>query len=272
MQANATTPFRRQPEGSLELVEDEAIILVKAAPRRSQTFGETVCCAGLDRSGAWVRLYPVSFRQLEDAQRFRRWDHIRYRWARPKPTKDMRKESRRVDPHSIEILNTLRPANRNAVLTRSLVTSLEREREAGRSLALLSAEILDFWHQRHSDDELRRREFILTQLRAQGDLFASAPAVIPTRTCPYSFHYRFRDADRIHEGTCQDWETEQTYFARLRDQGSEQAALAWMLQKFGNEYPEKGMALAMGTHRRRPDQWLINGIIRVNPDPQVALL
>lgn len=73
-------------------------------------------------------------------------------------------------------------------------------------------------------------------------------------------------------GTCQDWETEQTFFARLRDAASEQAAIDWMIDKFGREYPEKGMALAMGTHRYRTDQWLINGVIRLNEEPQLTLL
>jgi len=270
MQANSNTLPQRQPDGTLELVNDEAFIVVKAAPRRSETLGETVCCAGLDRSGDWVRLYPVSFRQLDDAQKFGRWDRVKYRWSKPKAAKDTRSESRRVDPNSIEIVGQLKSADRNAALTRSLVTSLKKEREANRSLALLSVEVLDFWHQRHSDDELERRDKILTTLRAQDDLFAAA--AVPARTCPYSFHYRYRDDDGVHEGTCQDWETEHTYFRRLKDQGSEAAALAWMKHKFGQEYPEKGMALAMGTHRYRADQWLINGIIRVNPSTQSVLL
>lgn len=272
MQAGNTTLSQRQPEGTLDLQTDEAFILVKAAPRHSDTFGETVCCAGLDRAGQWVRLYPVSFRQLDDAQRFGRWDHIRYRWSKPKASKDVRTESRRVDPNSIEILKQLRPADRNSVLRRSLTTSLARERESNRSLALLSAEILDFWYQRHSDEELQRKQTILARLRGQNDLFAVPTAILPTRSCPYSFHYRYRDEDGDHQGTCQDWETEHTFFRRLRDQASEQVALDWMVEKFGQEYPRKGMALAMGTHRYRADQWLINGVIRVNPDPQLALI
>lgn len=261
-----------QPRGTLDLVEDEAVILVKAAPRRSDTFGETVCCAGLDRNGGWVRLYPVSFRQLEDAQRFRRWDRIHYRWSRPKATNDVRQESRRVDPNSIEIVKPLRPSDRHQLLTRSKVTGLRKEREAGRSLALLSAEVLDFWPVRHTQEELAKREGVLAKLRAQDDLFKPAVELIPLRTCPYSFHYRYRDDDGEHEGTCQDWETEQTYFARLRELGSERAALDWVQHKFGEEYPAKGMALAMGTHRYRADQWLINGVIRLDEEPQLILL
>jgi hypothetical protein len=244
---------------------------VKAAPRRSQTFGETVCCAGLDYDGNWVRLYPVSFSQLEDAQRFSRWDRISYRWSRPKASKDLREESRRVDPRSVQIIKPLRKAERNPLVNRCIVTSLRREQEESRSLALLKAEIMDFWAEKRSEEDLRKSEDVLSKLRAQGDMFSTAP-LVPMRTCPYSFHYRYRDADGVQTGTCQDWETEQTFFARLRDQPSEAAALDWMLSKFGEEYPRKGMALAMGTHRYRLEQWLINGVIRLDEEPQLDLL
>lgn len=262
----------KQPEGTLELLTDEAYIIVKAAPRRSTKFGETVCCAGLDREGNWIRLYPVSFRLLEDAQRFKRWDHIRYRWSKPKATKDIRSESRRVDPNSVEILNQLKPSARNPLIARCAVTSLDSELEAGRSLAMLKCEVLDFWPEKNSDELMREREGVLAKLRAQDDLFKPSMSLIPLRSCPYSFKYRYRCDDGDREGTCQDWETEQTFFARLRDQASEKAALDWMVQKFGVEYPQKGMALAMGTHSRRREQWLINGVIRLNDEPQLEML
>jgi len=260
-----------QPSGTLDLVDDEAFILVKAAPRPSETFGETVCCAGIDLNENWVRLYPVSFRQLSDYQKFKRWDHIKYRWSRPKATKDTRSESRRVDPHSIDILRPLRLADRNKLMSRIAVTSLVREHEAKRSLALLKPEILDFWYERRNQEEIAERDQVLQRLRDQQDMFAP-PALIPSRTSPYAFKYRYRDDDGVHVGTCQDWETEQTFLVRRKDQGSEQAALDWMLRKFGEEYPRKGMGLAMGTHRYRLHQWLINGVIRVDDDPQLNLL
>lgn len=272
MQGSVSGQSQKQPEGTLELVEDEAFILVKAAPRRSEKFGETVCCAGIDRTGDWVRLYPVSFRVLGDAQRFGRWDHIRYRWSKPKAAKDTRSESRRVDPNSVEILKRLRPADRNPLVARCAVTSLDREREAQRSLALLRAEILDFWPEKNSDELMRKREDVLANLRSQSDMFAPDMSLIPERSSPYSFKYRYRCDDGEREGTCQDWETEQTFLRQLHTQASEQAALDWMVQKFGVEYPKKGMVLAMGTHSRRYEQWLINGVIRLNDEPQLALL
>jgi hypothetical protein len=263
---------QKQPEGTLELLTDEAFILVKAAPRRSNKFGETVCCAGIDRYGNWVRLYPVAFRYLDGPQKFKRWDHIRYRWSKPKASNDVRSESRRVDPNSIEVLHPLKQSARNPLVARCAVTSLDGELKAGRSLALLKADIIDFWYERNSEAVMKERDDVLAQLRAQSDFFAPATSAIPLRSCPYSFKYRYRCEDGEREGTCQDWETEQTFFRQLHEQATEQAALDWMVEKFGVEYPQKGMALAMGTHRRWKDQWLINGVIRLNDEPQLGLL
>ena len=41
---------------------------------------------------------------------------------------------------------------------------------------------------------------------------------------------------------------------------------------FGVLYPKKGMALAMGTHRYRKEQWLINGVVRFSESAQLDLL
>jgi hypothetical protein len=258
------------PQGSIEHQSDRAYIIVKAAPRSSQKFGETVCIAGINSNGSWVRLYPVSFRYLGVPQRFSRWDLIEYRWRRPTATSDIRDESRRVDPDSIQIIGELHKSERNSFLNRVAVSGLKREREYGRSLALLKMEFIDFMHRKKSSEDLAKEALIYSQLRAQSDMLVSEE-IIPREPCPYSFVYRYRDDDGEHEGTCQDWETEATFFRRRAETNTE-SALEWMLMKFGEEYPKLGMALAMGTHRYRSDQWLINGVIRLNADPQGLLL
>ena len=45
-----------------------------------------------------------------------------------------------------------------------------------------------------------------------------------------------------------------------------------MQRVFGNDYPKKGMVLAMGTYSLYPDVWLINGIIRLDDVTQMSLL
>jgi hypothetical protein len=261
-----------QPIGSHEHVDDECFVIVKAAPRASQTHGETVCIAAVDRAGSWVRLYPVSFRDLADAQRFGRWDHLKFRSRRPRAASDMRSESRRVDPASIVIVGELPASQRNPLLNWIAVHSLKKERAESRSLALLRPEIIDFRAIRRTAADIEKQRATYAAIEAQTGLFEAIGRTIPRDPCPFDFVYHYRDDDGVHTGTCQDWETETTFFRRLREMDSEQAALNWMKQKFGEEYPREGMALAMGTHRHRPDQWLVNGVVRMTESKQGQLL
>jgi len=246
----------------------EAVVLIKAAPQVSQRHGETVCCAGIDLYGNWLRLYPVAFRTLEDGQRFGRWDRIRFKWRRPHD--DGRSESRRVDQMSIEIVGHIPKKEREPFLNRTVVTSLQRERNAGRSLALLRARIDEFLIERRADADITSDIARFEKLRAQADLF-NVKTAIPYNPCPYRFKYRYRTDDGDREGTCQDWEIEATFFNWSRRYG-EEWALHEMRCVFGDEYPRKGMLLAMGTHSLYPDVWLINGVIRLDDDGQQALL
>lgn len=246
----------------------EAIVIVKAVPHAGTRHGETVCCAGIDLHGNWLRLYPVSFRTLEDGKRFGRWDRIQFRWRMPKD--DTRRESRRVDQDTISIVGKLKRAERERFLANRIVTSLDREREEGRSLALLKAEITEFVVENKTTDEIFSETGRFKALRAQADLF-NTKQIIPYSPCPYRFKYRYRTDDGTREGTCQDWETEATYFNWNRTLG-EQKAIDQMRKCFGEDYPKKGMLLAMGTHSRRHDQWLINGVVRLDEVAQLTLL
>ncbi len=87
---------------------------------------------------------------------------------------------------------------------------------------------------------------MFNSIRAQDDLFAKQ-VTNNYNPCPYNFKYRYRTDDGIREGTCQDWEIEATYHNWSRDYG-EQRALDDINRVFGQEYPSKGMLLAMGTH------------------------
>jgi hypothetical protein len=245
----------------------EAIIIIKAAPQVGQRHGETVCCAGIDLYGNWLRLYPVSFRMLDAEQKFGRWDHIKFKWRRPND--DLRPESRRVDQQSIEITGQLKLSERSQFLAKSIATSLVRERSAGRSLALLKAEIIEFKGIKRTDAEMQQEENRFAALRAQPDLFAKQ-VTQKKLPCPYGFKYRYRTDDGIREGTCQDWEIEATFFKWSHLYG-EKKALDEKSRVFGEEYPRKGMLLAMGTHSLYPETWLINGVVRFDHTTQMAL-
>jgi hypothetical protein len=179
-------------------------------------------------------------------------------------------ESRRVDQDTIEIVGELKPHERERFLARSIVTGLDKERAAGKSLALLKPEIIEFKIESKGEEEIAAERAQFDLLRAQPDLFNTKP-MIPLSPCPYRFKYHYRTEDGEREGTCQDWEIEAAYFNWSRRYGDNQA-IAYLQKVFGEEFPAKGMLLAMGTHSRYPDRWLINGVVRLDEIKQLSML
>jgi hypothetical protein len=58
----------------------ELMVTVKTYPNPSETYGETVCVAGvrLDRDRPeWIRLYPVKFRNADFDSTFKKYEIIR---------------------------------------------------------------------------------------------------------------------------------------------------------------------------------------------------
>ena len=247
--------------------ETEAIVLIKAAPQFGQKHGETVCCAAIDLEGNWLRLYPVSFRHLDDAQKFGRWDRVRFNWSLPRD--DQRIESRRINQQTLSIVGDLPKKERQDFLGSRIVSSLDKEYEEGRSLALLRCEILDFFYETKSDEEIAQEAAKFQALHDQADLFNTKP-LIPYKPALYRFKYRYVTDDGQREGTCQDWEIEATFYKWSKLYG-EREALDQICKRFGEEYPEKGMLLAMGTHSLHLDTWLINGVIRLDEIQQLSL-
>ncbi len=245
----------------------EAIILVKASPQVGKKHGETVCCTGVNDAGEWARLYPVTFRTLDQARQFRRWDRIRFKWQKPKD--DPRPESLRVDHQSVEIIGELKQRERLNFLSRIEVTSINKVKAEGKTLALLRPRDPKFSIEKKTDAVLAEEKKRFAEFAAQADLFNSSP-LIPYEPCSYLFKYSYVTDDGDREGTCQDWETDATFYNWSRHYG-EAKALEHMRRVFGDEYPRKGMAFAMGTHSLYPDTWLINGIIRMDEIRQMSL-
>lgn len=245
----------------------DAIILIKAAPVIGVKNGETVCCAGVDLYGNWLRMYPVSFRVLDDTKKFKRWDKVRFRWRRP--SDDSRLESRHVDSQSLDIIGRLPDKEKAPFLDRLIVTSLSEQRAKGLSLALLKPEIQSFHVERKTQEKVDADQAKIDAFHNQIDMFIPKPAV-PQRACPFAFKYKYATDDGDRFGTCQDWETEATFF-NWRNVYGEQKALEMMMQQFGEVLPKRGLYFAMGTHSLYPDQWLINGLIQLRVSGQQSL-
>jgi hypothetical protein len=246
---------------------DEAVVIVKAAPQIGKKHGETVCCAAIDLYGNWLRLYPVSFRSLSEGKDFGRWDRISFKWRRP--LDDSRAESRRIDQDSLRITGKLKVSEREQFLSSRIVESLDEQRRLGCSFALLRPQIKKFAIEKRDEEELEEEKRRIAQLHSQADLFNSQ-TLIPRTPCPYKFKYVYHDADKERTATCQDWETEATFF-KWRNLYGEDKALEDMSRVFGSEYPRKGVLFAMGTHSLYPETWLMNGVVRLDEVKQPTL-
>jgi hypothetical protein len=248
---------------------ERVLILVKALPHVGQRHGETVCCAGVTPDGEWRRQYPIHFRRLKD--QFKRWQWIEYDWIAP-GLDDRRRESRRVQEDTIQVGDLMPPAERASFLEPIITGSTAEAAAKGMSLTLIRPANVRFrWSAKtlkRIDEERRAYEDAARQksfLDPDVDLIALNP-------CPYAFHFDWTDSNgKAHSATCDDWETAATFYRRQQTMSSSEP-LASIEKTFGAEYPNKGMAFAMGTHSRRPDQWLLVGVLRLNRSEQLSLL
>jgi hypothetical protein len=53
----------------ISMKKERVLIAIKTYPTLSRKYGETVCTAGVREDGTWIRIYPVPFRRLDEAER-----------------------------------------------------------------------------------------------------------------------------------------------------------------------------------------------------------
>lgn len=257
-------PYQTEIEGT-----SRAAVIIKAAPNFGRKHGETVCVAGIDFHGNWHRLYPVPFKDLAENQKFGRWDVIEFSWVRPKD--DDRVESKRIFSQTLKVVGKVPQKERHAFARRALVSDLESLSEKGQTFALIRPERPLFSVTKLSEAEIDKASVRRNFIRDQLDMFGKSQ--MEKEPPPYKFNYSFHFAGKDRNYSCIDWETEATFFRWRADYGEERA-ITEMKRVFGQEYPEKGVVFAMGTHRVKKfsKTWLLSGILRVDNDQQLNLL
>jgi hypothetical protein len=257
----------KSSERSSRSGREKVVILVKALPHVGERHGETVCCAGVTLDGEWRRQYPIHFRRLRDNQ-FKRWQWIEYDWIAP-GADDKRRESRRVQEDTIQV-GEMMPEKERAPFLEPITTGSTAEAASkGMSLTLIRPAKIRFRWRPKTDEQIAAERIAYELAARQASFFDKELRAL--NPCPYAFHFDWTDADGMpHKATCDDWETAVTYYRREKAMGSA-AALADMEKTFGEEYPAKGVAFAMGTHSRRAEQWLLVGVLRLDRVPQTSL-
>jgi len=245
---------------------------VKALPHRSSNYAETVCCAGIGHDAKWRRLYPVQFRILDNNQKFKRWQWIEYSYTTTR--KDLRVESQKVVPESINVLGMLKKRERVSILNPLMRLTLDEADKHQESLAILRPKSIQFSWKKKTDAEVCEEQIKHAALANQLSLLDNTVAK-PLTPCPYRFRVDWLDqADKPHGHTCDDWETSAAFFVRRKAESTDQGALASLKSTYENEYMCAGMAMAFSTHSRRNvtygtlNQWLLVGMIRLDETPQ----
>lgn len=210
--------------------EIEVLITVKATPQPSQRYGDTVCVAGIrmNESGpAWIRLYPVPFRSMEELDRFKKYEVLK---LKVKPaTDDFRPESFKPDRSSIQKVDYLEPWRSRHPWINPLVgewsmcgilrANTELTSSGHPSLAAIRPkEIIDIViepHEGWSPEQQRK----LTNNLQQDDLFGTSAPKKPLQAPRFIVKYKYRCEDKncnTHTQSIIDWELSE--FIRKRHQ------------------------------------------------------
>lgn len=201
---------------TLSFSKKQVLITVKAYPNPSFSYGETVCCAGIDlETLTWIRLYPISYRDLDSKKKFLKYSIIEVECAK---AEDKRPESFRVREDSIRILDRLGTTPKEWERRKSIVSALpivslcglkKSEIEMGTSLGLIKPSDVRFLIKKRIESDPARRALAY----AQGSIFKRLKD--PIEEIPYVFYYRFKCSSTPnctgHELSIIDWEINQAY-------------------------------------------------------------
>lgn len=259
----------------VDYLDKRILIVVKTYPNPSPRYVETVCCAGVDLdTGEWVRLYPITFRQLAGRQ-FDKFQVIRCKVAR-RPA-DSRPESWRVDQDTIELEGEPIPAGpkgwaRRMELLPAPSSSLHDITDArardGTSLGMFRPKRIVRLTKKKADPWDEKQ---ITALRQENlNLGAEMTRELnELEQIPWKFAYELEcDDERCtgHELSIIDWEIGAAYRNWKRDYGEKwEEALR---QKFERELPASDLHLVVGNSAGHRGNFMIIGLVRP-PRPKV---
>ncbi len=163
----------------------------------------------------------------------------------------------------------------------SLSELIEGAKQNKLSLAVFKpTRILDLTVEEEDREWDPKKVEVMRAENSQLDLFddkswATTFRVIPK--LPYSFSYRFEDAeDKASELQILDWEIGALYWNCLADaHGDEEKALAKVREKYMDDFFEKDLHFFLGTTQRfhliAPNPWVIVGVFPIPHERQLRM-
>ncbi len=246
----------------------DMVVTVKAYPQLSARYGETVCVAGVrtDTPGpAWVRLYPVVYRDLHYDLRFAKYQRITLEVG---DANDPRPENLRPNLDSLTLGPTLDTSKKwsarrrliEPLMVGSMCEVLAQQAIDGSSLAVFRPDHVDDLVIVPGDEDWAADRQVIVD---QPSLFFPGKAGL--EKIPYRFLYEYGcDAAGCpgHRQTIVDWEIAQLY-RTLRDRGDAEAEVLrkikdkWLGKMCG---PDRDTAFFVGNHFKNPRGFMVLGV------------
>ena len=240
-------------------------VITKAYPEYSKRHGNVACTAGITKDGEWIRLYPIDMRHFVENDKISKFDIIEVECI-PDPDKLGRKESHKVRPESIKIIDKslTKPKvdwkRRNDVVLPLLSNSIESLQqsyeEKKTSLGLIKpVELLEFV----KTDQLQ----IYEQNGWSFTVNLDGMKIPQVTKIPHIFKYRFTCQgckEQEHNMQCEDWELFESY--RSWGKTYKDPSILWDKLKykyFDWMLKERDLYFIMGMYSQYPT-WFIVGL------------
>ncbi len=230
----------------------KVFITVKTYPMPSLRYVETVCTAGIDEQGNWIRLYPIPFRRWHKNRKFKKYQWIKAPIVRD--TRDPRPESYRLtgEVQPLEFLDTKNEwRKRKKLVIHNVFTRMDRLLKNARnsriftSLAIFKPKKIIGFHIIKVDEKSRS-----------------------IKNIPYRFYYSFIDEKgRRSKLQILDWEIYELCRKIIKKYGSKKnIVLTKLKEKYFDQFLYKrDIYFFFGTHklwhiRRSKNPFMIVGI------------
>ncbi|HOX40209.1 MAG TPA: hypothetical protein PL033_19675 [Candidatus Brocadiia bacterium] len=251
----------------------KVLITVKTYPIPSKKYDELVCTAGVTETGDFIRLYPINFRDLDCAKKYRK-----YQWIEVSAVKhigrDVRKESYRPDSDSIRILGEPLStdggtwAERAKYVmqkkTRSIEELSDLQQKDRTSLGIFKPKKVNGLVISPCNPEWSPK--FLNALNQQRLFEYRQKTLSPPRKVPFKFQYQFEcDDPRCngnHRMMIEDWEVGALFWKMVDAGDSHEEASRKVRDKFLNDLcgPDKDIHFYVGTLLAHPTTWVVIGV------------
>jgi hypothetical protein len=252
----------------LKFEKKKILITVKAYPNPSKKYSETVCCAGVDLSNSQlIRLYPITYRDLDEDKKFKKYSIIEVDCS--DPSDDKRPESFHVNVDTIKVIDQLDTdkgtwERRKSIVLKVLVKSMcqvyKDAEHDDLSLGLIKPDGISFELAKQSLSDQKAREACYAQLSFIDEKKEAIEKI------PFNFYYKFKcptEADCPgHKLSIIDWEIMQAYRDWRSRYPTEKVLLEMIEQHWLDiaDTTKKDVYFYVGNTKRFRDTFMVLGV------------